>query len=169
MSVSFCPVDAAFVIQGIHFVINTDAGRVGGMMMGVWFLSSSFAAYVGGMIAGAMAIGGDGSDVSLVGMAAMDGEPPFPNGRQLGEGRYVEVLAQPHGATSLLHRDLNTLVVKHLDEHNRRCNHICVDGRSAPVQYNAPDRSPVAARSWAFHGSGPNPRRPRRIPVTRSS
>jgi POT family proton-dependent oligopeptide transporter len=50
---------------GLSMVTRLSVARVGGMMMGVWFLSSSFAAYVGGMIAGAMAIGGDGSDVSL--------------------------------------------------------------------------------------------------------
>ena len=50
---------------GLSMVTRLSVARVGGMMMGVWFLSSSFAAYMGGMIAGAMAIGGDGSDVSL--------------------------------------------------------------------------------------------------------
>ena len=50
---------------GLSMVTRLSVARVGGMMMGVWFLSSSFAAYVGGMIAGAMAIGGDGTDVSL--------------------------------------------------------------------------------------------------------
>jgi POT family proton-dependent oligopeptide transporter len=50
---------------GLSMVTRLSVARVGGMMMGVWFLSSSFAAYVGGMIAGAMAIGDDGSDVSL--------------------------------------------------------------------------------------------------------
>jgi proton-dependent oligopeptide transporter, POT family len=50
---------------GLSMVTRLSVARVGGMMMGVWFLSSSFAAYVAGMIAGAMAIGGDGSDVSL--------------------------------------------------------------------------------------------------------
>ena len=50
---------------GLSMVTKLSVQRVAAMMMGVWFLSSSFAAYVGGMIAGAMAIGGDGSDVSL--------------------------------------------------------------------------------------------------------
>ena len=50
-------------VSGRSFRLSV--ARIGGMIMGVWFLSSSFAAYVGGMIAGAMAIGSDGSDVSL--------------------------------------------------------------------------------------------------------
>lgn len=44
-----------------------------------------------------------GSDIGTVGISAMDGEPPLPNSGQFGESRYVEILSQPHGATSLLH------------------------------------------------------------------
>ena len=84
-------------------------------------------------------------DVALVGVLALDLLPTMADLGDLRQRLDVQVLAKPHRPAGLEHGNLDAVLLEHLEEDDRRGQHVRVGDGAAPIQHQGLYLAPIAA------------------------